>query len=242
MNTRLRFPFLALEILLHGFWTEKKSAHCEFFATAAALLLRRGGIPSRYVTGFVVPERNEYADCWIVRNRYAHAWVQAWTAEKGWFVVEATPAGGVPESESTSTATELWQFIPGTLSGLSRAAASARFDLDHSGNALAGSDESSNLTSYFARLPAVTPPSGRETAAQTKAHRFARTATIAAPVERKSIREPQSWYSLLAAKRRPCMHSPCALNSMSEAPKSRSGIETTPDSASVRWWPTISKR
>lgn len=39
---------------LSWFLLEKPNAHCEFFAAGAAILLRLGDIPTRYVTGFVV--------------------------------------------------------------------------------------------------------------------------------------------------------------------------------------------
>ena len=78
------------------FLTQKPPAHCEFFAAGAAILLRLGGVPCRYVTGFVAGERNPIGGYWIARNRDAHAWVEAYDEEEGWILVEATPAQGVP--------------------------------------------------------------------------------------------------------------------------------------------------
>ncbi|MEM9588125.1 MAG: transglutaminase domain-containing protein [Planctomycetota bacterium] len=67
-------------------------AHCEYFATATTLLLRAGGVPARYVTGYVASERNDDDDYWIARNRDAHAWVEAYDdASQTWFAVESTP-------------------------------------------------------------------------------------------------------------------------------------------------------
>lgn len=77
--------------------------HCEFFAAGAAVLLRLAGVPTRYVTGFVVTEQAAYGEYWLARNRDAHAWVEAWDGEQSrWVLVEATSPDGVPSTESRS--------------------------------------------------------------------------------------------------------------------------------------------
>lgn len=93
------------------FLLERPPAHCEYFASGAALLLRLSGVPCRYVTGFVVAERNDYGDYWVARNRDAHAWVEAFDPDQGWTIVEATPAGGLPQSTSPATASQLWDAL-----------------------------------------------------------------------------------------------------------------------------------
>lgn len=90
------------------FLKNRLPAHCEYFATAGTLLLRLGGVPARYVTGFVVDEPNEYAGCWLARNRDAHAWVEAFDPTRGWVIVECTPAAGVPQGEPSSAFTQAW--------------------------------------------------------------------------------------------------------------------------------------
>ena len=82
------------------FLLEQPPAHCEYFATGAAILLRLGGVPCRYVTGFVAAERNAIGKYWLARNKDAHAWVEAWDDDRqGWVLVEATVAEGVPEAD-----------------------------------------------------------------------------------------------------------------------------------------------
>jgi len=71
-------------------------AHCEYFASGAAILLRAAGVPCRYVTGVMAWEKHPYADYWIARNRDAHAWVEAYDDTQGWVIVEATPLSGLP--------------------------------------------------------------------------------------------------------------------------------------------------
>ena len=77
---------------LRDFLIHQRPAHCEYFATATALLLRTFGVPTRYVTGYAVDEREDEEDRWIARNRDAHAWVEAYDrSRQTWFIVESTP-------------------------------------------------------------------------------------------------------------------------------------------------------
>lgn len=78
--------------LTHFLRTEHP-AHCEFFASATALMLRSVGVPTRYVTGYVVNEpSDEETELWLARNKDAHAWVEAYDDNDGkWFPVESTP-------------------------------------------------------------------------------------------------------------------------------------------------------
>ncbi len=74
------------------FLQSRHAAHCEYFASAAALMLRSEGVPARYVTGYVVDEFSDETDSWLGRNLNAHAWVEAYDdRSERWFIVEATP-------------------------------------------------------------------------------------------------------------------------------------------------------
>lgn len=85
------------------FLTERPPAHCEYFATAAAMLLRLAGVPTRYVTGYVVTELSRVDGSWVVRHKDSHAWVEAYdSAQNRWVIVEATPAAGLPTSNPPS--------------------------------------------------------------------------------------------------------------------------------------------
>lgn len=88
--------------LVH-FLFERKAAHCEYFATAACLLLRLNGVPARYVTGFVASGFNPVGKYWQARRKDAHAWVEAYDEERQqWVTVEATPSEGIPRPETES--------------------------------------------------------------------------------------------------------------------------------------------
>lgn len=70
-----------------------KSGHCELFATATTLMLRKFGIPARYVTGFICEEAHPSGKYYIARLANAHAWVEAYLRdEKKWVLVDTTPA------------------------------------------------------------------------------------------------------------------------------------------------------
>ncbi len=79
------------------FLEDTRKGHCELFASSAALLLRAQGIPTRYVTGFVCTETQGRDNWWVTRMADCHAWVEAWTEDQGWVLVEATPASGIPD-------------------------------------------------------------------------------------------------------------------------------------------------
>jgi len=76
---------------LTHFLLEESTGYCEYFASGAAILLRLAGVPTRYVTGFLVTEKDEQGELWVARNMDAHAWAEAWDQErKQWTIVEAT--------------------------------------------------------------------------------------------------------------------------------------------------------
>ena len=76
---------------VEDFLFERKVGHCEYFASAAALLLRTVGVPTRYVNGFLGGEWNAVGHYVTVRQNRAHAWVEAYLGPLGWARVDATP-------------------------------------------------------------------------------------------------------------------------------------------------------
>ena len=71
------------------FWREKQG-FCEYYATLSALVLRRLGIPARYVTGFANPEVVEGLPYSIFRRKHSHAWVEAYVDNR-WVIFDPTP-------------------------------------------------------------------------------------------------------------------------------------------------------
>jgi transglutaminase-like putative cysteine protease len=77
---------------LEDFLFHQSAGHCEYFASAAAMLLRLGGVPTRYVNGFLGGEWNSLRQSLTVRDNRAHSWVEAYLGSTGWARVDATPA------------------------------------------------------------------------------------------------------------------------------------------------------
>jgi hypothetical protein len=60
-------------------------------------MLRSLKIPSRLVCGYVCSGWNPWLDRWVVREREGHAWVEAWDASEGrWLLADPTPPEGHP--------------------------------------------------------------------------------------------------------------------------------------------------
>lgn len=78
------------------FLTTVRSGHCEYFATGAALLLRKAGIPARYATGFIVAERDAKRGEYVIRGTHGHAWVRVWNGKR-WVDFDPTPPGWLAE-------------------------------------------------------------------------------------------------------------------------------------------------
>jgi protein-glutamine gamma-glutamyltransferase len=77
---------------LANFLFVRKKGHCEYFASAMAVMLRTLGIPSRVVTGFLGGEFNPITGWQVVRASDAHSWVEAWIPGNGWTRFDPTPA------------------------------------------------------------------------------------------------------------------------------------------------------
>jgi transglutaminase-like putative cysteine protease len=76
---------------LANFLFVRRKGHCEYFASAMAVMLRTVGIPSRVVTGFASGVYNPLTGWQVVRASDAHSWVEAWVAGHGWRTFDPTP-------------------------------------------------------------------------------------------------------------------------------------------------------
>lgn len=93
--------------MINEFLFERKEGFCQQFASSMTLMLRSQGIPSRFVTGFVIgssqfeiddiPEEVLYSGRRVVdpyKHVYdsnAHAWVEIYVPNFGWIQFEPTP-------------------------------------------------------------------------------------------------------------------------------------------------------
>ena len=85
---------------LATFLFTRKKGHCEYFASAMAVMLRTLGIPSRVVTGFQSGVYNPMTGWQVVRASDAHSWVEAWLPQRGWVTFDPTPIDPSPASFS----------------------------------------------------------------------------------------------------------------------------------------------
>jgi transglutaminase-like putative cysteine protease len=79
------------------FLFRRKRGHCEYFASALALLGRAAGVPTRVVMGYRVSEKSPFG-YYVVRERNAHSWVEAWLPGEGWSTRDATPLDAQPNN------------------------------------------------------------------------------------------------------------------------------------------------
>ncbi|HKY31800.1 MAG TPA: DUF3488 and transglutaminase-like domain-containing protein, partial [Candidatus Polarisedimenticolia bacterium] len=79
---------------LGRFLLEGSPGHCEYFATAMAVMLRYLEIPSRVVNGFLAGEWSPITESFVVRQSDAHSWVEAWIPGRGWVTFDPTPSRG----------------------------------------------------------------------------------------------------------------------------------------------------
>ncbi len=99
---------------LRDFLYATRAGHCEYYATAGALLLRSAGIPTRYVSGFAVQEYDRLSDSYVVRQRHSHAWVLAWIQGR-WRVLDYTPSNWIeldaPDSSVWRGLSDRWTLL-----------------------------------------------------------------------------------------------------------------------------------
>ncbi len=88
----LRDPSGNADDPLADFLLRTHEGHCEYYATALAVMLRIEGIPSRLVNGFRRGEYNDWGDYFIVRQSDAHSWVEGYFPGAGWIDFDPTPA------------------------------------------------------------------------------------------------------------------------------------------------------
>src|SRR5207253_10487826 len=96
---------------LSDFLFDVRKGHCEYFATAMAVMLRTQGIASRVVNGFLPGEYNEAAGAFTVRQSDAHSWVEVYFPEtNSWVTFDPTPAAGRMEPEGSGLAAQLGKY------------------------------------------------------------------------------------------------------------------------------------
>lgn len=91
-----------------NFLFERREGHCEYFASAMAVMLRTLGIPSRLVNGFLGGVYNPFSGLQVIRSSDAHSWVEAYIPGYGWVPFDPTPPA--PETGNSLLLSELWPY------------------------------------------------------------------------------------------------------------------------------------
>lgn len=96
---------------LADFLFNVKQGHCEYFATAMAVMLRTQGMATRVVNGFLPGEYNEAAGAFTVRQSDAHSWVEVYFPQtNSWITFDPTPPAGRTARERTGLAGVLSKY------------------------------------------------------------------------------------------------------------------------------------
>ncbi|MBB3205353.1 transglutaminase-like putative cysteine protease [Rhodopirellula rubra] len=101
---------------IEQFLSIDRRGHCQYFASALAMMLRSQGIPARLVVGYHCDEFSDLGQYFIVRQSHAHAWVEALIdaedlplgkniygqprSRRYWLRLDPTPGGGGVVDES----------------------------------------------------------------------------------------------------------------------------------------------
>ena len=88
----LEMPKAVLQDPLADFLFVRRKGHCEYFASAMAVMLRSLGIPARIANGFQSGTYNPVSGMYIVRASDAHSWVEAYQPGAGWVTFDPTPS------------------------------------------------------------------------------------------------------------------------------------------------------
>lgn len=95
---------------LESFLTRTHKGHCEYFASAFAMLLRAQGIPARIAIGFYTGELHDATGrpYYTVRQSDAHAWAEVWLDGYGWLTFDPTPSAWRGRFPGTLEKLSLW--------------------------------------------------------------------------------------------------------------------------------------
>ena len=73
------------------FLYDRRTGHCEYYASALALMARAAGVNARVITGYVASDFNDVTGQYVVRESNAHGWIEAEVAPGLWMTFDGTP-------------------------------------------------------------------------------------------------------------------------------------------------------
>ncbi len=87
------------ESAIDWFLFDIQQGYCNYYATAMIVMLRSQGIPARMAAGFAQGEWDTAQNVFVVRERDAHTWVEAYFPGYGWIEFEPTTAQLPPQRD-----------------------------------------------------------------------------------------------------------------------------------------------
>ena len=87
----LEAPTLPPDNPMDAFIHDYRAGHCEYFASAMALMARGLGVPARLVTGYRGGVWDEDEQAYFVQSDMAHVWVEAYFPGWGWVSFDPSP-------------------------------------------------------------------------------------------------------------------------------------------------------
>ena len=91
------------------FLFDRREGHCEYYASALALMCRAVGINARVITGYVASDFNEVTGQYLVRESNAHGWIEAEIAPGYWMTFDGTPPADLYQIHQP--APSLWRSV-----------------------------------------------------------------------------------------------------------------------------------
>ncbi len=85
------------------FLFEGQKGYCTYFASAFAVLARCVGIPTRYMEGFTIAGDDVSEGTYLVTNKMAHSWPEAYLEGYGWILLDPTPSDAIGNYEPQVT-------------------------------------------------------------------------------------------------------------------------------------------
>lgn len=85
---------------LDNFLIGERKGYCDFYASAAALMLRFYGVPTRVAYGYAGGKFDERGGVFIFTDEAAHAWTEVFIEGLGWAICDFTPPQGIGQIPS----------------------------------------------------------------------------------------------------------------------------------------------
>ena len=118
MSTALHHPD---SDVLDEFLFDTKQGHCEYFASSMIIMLRTVNVPARLATGYAAHQENAITGYYEVRQKNAHAWVEAYIEGYGWMTFEPTSSFEIPHgSKRLFAASGVLKYVEDRLSATAR--------------------------------------------------------------------------------------------------------------------------